>query len=72
MAGKPYLSDVQRSVLRRYAEHAGPTIASYGSLTTWKVLVRRGLLARSSGLGVIETEITPAGLLALQEGGGDA
>jgi hypothetical protein len=58
------LSEAQRRTLEFYARH-GRTTQAHGTITTWRCLVRRGLLARSHGLGVIETEITDAGLAAL-------
>jgi hypothetical protein len=53
-------------MLSFYADR-GPTAQSdgTGTLNTWRSLVRRGLLSHSRGLGVIETEITEAGRLAL-------
>lgn len=60
------LTKAQVSMLRFY-EHTGPTHQSdaRGTMNTWRALLRRGLLSRSKGLGVIETEITEAGRAAL-------
>lgn len=59
------LTDAQRKVLAFYDNH-GWTTDSYGRMSTWNALVRMGFLARSRGLGVIETCITDAGRAALQ------
>lgn len=61
------LTDKQREVLASYDAHGGPTTSHYGTMNTWKSLIRRGLLTRSSGLGFTEIQITPAGRQALKE-----
>lgn len=62
------LTKAQRDMLEFYA-HNGLTAQTppCGGLSTWVSLINRGLLIRSNGLGIIETDITPAGLRALQE-----
>jgi hypothetical protein len=68
--GRRMLTEPQRRMLAFYADR-GPTAQSdgVGTLNTWRSLINRGLLRRSNGLGAIETEITEAGLSALQQGG---
>lgn len=53
----------------RFYEDRGPTAQAdaRGTLNTYRALVSRGLLRSSSGLGVVETEITPAGRAALKD-----
>lgn len=60
------LTNAQRKMLQFY-DDAGPTAQTNarGTMNTWRSLIREGLLSRSNGLGVIETEITPAGRAAL-------
>lgn len=65
----PKLSDPQEAVLRAYATYDGPTPHLYGTMNTWKSLIRMGFLTRSRGLGPIEIEATPAGRAALAQQG---
>lgn len=60
------LTKAQRELLEFYLD-AGVTAQTDSALkmNTWRACIRRGWLARSHGLGVIETEITPAGRAAL-------
>lgn len=62
------LSEPQRAALAKY-ENAGVTVQALCRIDVWSALVRKGLLRRSYGLGVIETEITEAGRRALTGGG---
>lgn len=59
------LTGPQMRMLRWYADH-GPTTQAFGRLDTWASLVRRGLLAKSSGLGAVGTEITETGRWVLE------
>lgn len=59
------LTKAQHKVLAFYID-MGPTTAVYGATSTWRSLVRKGYLTRSSGPGSIETDATDAGRLALQ------
>jgi hypothetical protein len=58
------LTGPQRRALERYAR-AGLTTQALCRVDTFTVLVRKGLVRRSHGLGPIEAEITDAGWKAL-------
>jgi hypothetical protein len=64
MMGK--LTAPQIKMLAFYADR-GATKQSFGSIGTWRALISQGLLIRSFGFPVIDTEITPAGRAALAQ-----
>jgi hypothetical protein len=60
------LTGPQLRALAKY-EHIGLTTQAMCGVDTFSALVRLGLLRRSYGTGVIEAEITHAGLATLQQ-----